>query len=220
MPSSFSHRRAEMVRTRIVARGITEPRLLEALLAVPRHGFVPDEAVDHAYADRALPIGFGQTISQPYMVASMTAALDVQPQHRVLEVGTGSGYQAAVLAQLAREVVTIERHRALADQAHARLAAAGCTNVRILVGDGSVGAPGEGPFDRILVTAGAPHVPAALRALLVPNGGCLVIPVGPRGQQDVVRITRHGDRFEETHGEACVFVPLVGDDGWPEPSAG
>lgn len=203
-----------MVETQIAARGVDVPRVLEAMRRVPRHRFVPAHAAGGAYDDRPLPIGEGQTISQPYMVAIMTAALDVQPGHRVLEIGTGSGYQAAVLACLDAEVVSIERHGVLADRARQALDESGARGVRVLVGDGTEGWPPEAPYDRILVTAGAPAVPESLRAQLA-DGGRLVIPVGPSELQHVTVIDRHGDRFTERQAEACVFVPLVGRHGWP-----
>src|SRR5512135_2520466 len=145
--------RERMVDEQLVARGLRDQRMLQAMREVPRHLFVPAAYRDEAYADRPLPIGEGQTISQPYMVAAMTAALAPDPSGRVLEVGTGSGYQAAVLSRLARQVITIERHAALAERARAALAEAGVTNVRVVVGDGSQGVPDEGPFDGIIVTA-------------------------------------------------------------------
>jgi len=200
----------------LVARGIHDARVLDVMRRVPREAFVSDEARPHAYADRALPIGSGQTISQPYMVAVMTEALRLTGTERVLEVGTGSGYQAAILAELAREVITIERIPELADAARTRLASLGYANVLVLVGDGTLGSEPHAPFDGILVAAAAPRVPAALKRQLSASGGRLVIPVGPPVQQWLAIITREGDRFSESSGTGCVFVPLLGAQGWPE----
>jgi protein-L-isoaspartate(D-aspartate) O-methyltransferase len=206
-------RREDMVETQLVARGLRDERVLGAMRRVPRHRFVPAELEREAYEDRPLAIGEGQTISQPLIVAMMTLNLKVQVEHRVLEIGTGSGYQAAVLAELARDVTTIERHAVLAESARAVLAELDIHNVTVLVGDGTLGAPG-GPYDRILVTAGAPRVPEALQNLLA-DGGRLVIPVGPPSLQYLTAIDRHGDTFETKTGSACIFVPLIGQQGWP-----
>lgn len=208
--------REEMVRAQLERRGIADGRVLAAMRAVPREWFVGDEARWQAYADRALPIGSGQTISQPFMVALMTQALGAGEKSHVLEVGTGSGYQAAILAHVAGGVVTIERHPELAETAEIRLRALGLTNVRVVVGDGTEGYPAAAPYDRILVTAGAPHVPATLKAQLA-DGGRLVIPVGSSMQQELVEIQRTGETFRERRGEGCIFVPLVGQHGWREP---
>jgi protein-L-isoaspartate(D-aspartate) O-methyltransferase len=198
----------------LLARGVADARVLDAMRRVPRDAFVPEQARSEAYADRALPIGGGQTISQPYMVAVMTEALRLTGSERVLEVGTGSGYQAAVLAELAREVITVERLPDLADAARARLAALGYANVHVIVGDGSIGSPPHAPFAGILVAAGAPHLPEALKRQLSFDGGRLVIPIGPAEQQRLTVVTRDGDRFTESTGVGCVFVPLLGDEGW------
>ncbi|OFW41426.1 MAG: protein-L-isoaspartate O-methyltransferase [Acidobacteria bacterium RIFCSPLOWO2_12_FULL_67_14b] len=211
----FEALRAEMVARQIEARGVTHARALAAMRAVPRHAFVPEDLRAAAYEDRPLPIGEGQTISQPYMVAAMTAALDPPAAGRVLEVGTGSGYQAAVLARLCREVVTIERHVRLAARAREVLAQLGLTNVRVEVGDGTLGFPQAQPYDGILVTAGAPAVPAPLRAQLA-DGGRLVVPVGGASYQELIVESRHGDRFTAEIRDACVFVPLVGRYGHTE----
>jgi len=197
----------------LVARGVTDRRVLDAMRRVPREAFVPDDARSQAYADRALPIGAGQTISQPYMVASMIEALRLTGGERVLEVGAGCGYQAAVLGELAREVFTIERVPELAEAARARLAALGYTNVHVIVGDGTLGSELHAPFAAILVAAGAPRAPEALKRQLS-DGGRLVIPIGPSDQQWVTVITRAGDQFVESKGIGCVFVPLIGEDGW------
>jgi protein-L-isoaspartate(D-aspartate) O-methyltransferase len=208
-------RREAMVRGQIERRGVTDPRVLAVLRRVARERFVPEDQAEHAYEDRALPIGLGQTISQPYMVAVMTAALRVDADHRVLEVGTGSGYQTAVLAGLAAHVWTIERHAALAHAARERIAALGFTNVTVIVGDGTEGYAPDAPYDRILVTAGAPRVPGALEAQLA-IGGRMVIPVGSAWHQDLQVIDRTPDGLRSEVGDACVFVPLVGREGWPE----
>ena len=206
-------RRDAMVRSQIERRGVDDARVLAALRGVRRELFVPPHLADAAYEDRALPIGSDQTISQPYMVALMTQALALSPDTRVLEVGTGSGYQAAVLSQLAREVITIERRPELADQARTRLAALGRVNVQVVVGDGTAGYPRAAPYDAILVTAGAPRVPEPLTAQLA-DGGRLVIPVGGPREQDLITIERRADRLVQMSGGPCVFVPLVGQFGW------
>ena len=207
-------RRDAMVRSQIERRGVTDPGVLAALRTVPRDLFVPAHLAETAYDDRALPIGSDQTISQPFMVAVMTQALGLAATSRVLEVGTGSGYQAAVLSRLARQVITIERRPELAAEARARLAALGYDNVVVIVGDGTAGYPEGAPYDAILVTAGAPQVPEPLTAQLA-DGGRLVIPVGTAREQDLITIERTGERLAQTSGERCVFVPLVGRFGWP-----
>jgi protein-L-isoaspartate(D-aspartate) O-methyltransferase len=207
--------RARMVAEQLARRGVRDRGVLDAMGRVPREEFVAPSDRWRAYADQALPIGEGQTISQPYMVAVMTAALALTGGGRVLEIGTGSGYQAAVLAELAGEVITIERHAALAEAARARLADLGYTNVTVLVGDGSVGYAAGAPYDGILVAAAAPRVPEAIK-LQLREGGRLVIPVGPPGEQELVVIRRGPDgQFIESAGDPCVFVPLVGQEGWP-----
>jgi protein-L-isoaspartate(D-aspartate) O-methyltransferase len=205
--------RERMVDEQIVARGVHDERVLDVLRSVPRHAFVPEHLRDEAYTDRPLPIGEGQTISQPYIVAAMTASLAPQPGDRVLEVGTGSGYQTAILARLASHVMSIERHASLAARAEAILDKLGIVNVHVIVGDGSEGYAAGAPYDRILVTAGAPVVPETLTAQLA-EGGRLVIPVGPSGFQHLLTIDRRGVALESHQGEACVFVPLVGRHGW------
>ena len=204
-----------MVTTQIAGRGVKDARVLAALREVPRHMFVPESVRRDAYDDRPLPIGEGQTISQPYIVAAMTATLAPAPTDRVLEIGTGSGYQTAILARLARSVVSMERHASLAARASETFALLGITNVHVVIGDGSNGHPDGGPYDRILVTAGAPAIPEALRAQLA-DGGRLVIPVGSEGFQRLILVERHGTTFTDQEGEGCVFVPLIGQHGWPE----
>lgn len=200
-----------MVERQIAARGIRDPRVLQAMREVRRDAFVPPHLRHEAYDDGPLPIGEGQTISQPFVVALMAEAARIGPEDRVLEVGTGSGYAAAVLGRLAGRVWTIERHASLAETARRRLAVEGFANVEVLVGDGSRGWPPAAPFDAILVAAGAPVVPAALRAQLAP-GGRLVMPVGPYGRQELIRITRTGpDSFQEDGLGDVAFVPLISD---------
>jgi protein-L-isoaspartate(D-aspartate) O-methyltransferase len=191
-------------------RGISDQAVLRAMDEVPREYFVAAGFADCAYADQALPIACGQTISQPYVVAYMTELLGVEPQNRVLEIGTGSGYQAAILSRLAREVVSIERYRTLADAARARVATLGYTNVTIVVGDGMAGAPDLAPFDRIMVTAAAEEIPEALTAQLA-EGGEMVVPVGPRhGTQYIVKLTkRTNGALTRENLIAVRFVPLL-----------
>ncbi len=211
----FTERRHRMVRTQIEARGVSNERVLDAMRTVPRHRFVPEKDEASAYEDHPLDIGCGQTISQPYMVAFMTALLELAPTDRVLEIGTGSAYQAAILATLAAEVITIERHEALAQRARALLAELGYGNVTVVVGDGTLGCPEYAPYDAVIVTAAAPHVPRALEEQLK-VGGRLVCPSGARDIQRLERIIRTDRGFEEEHGIGCVFVPLIGEDGWPD----
>jgi protein-L-isoaspartate(D-aspartate) O-methyltransferase len=203
-----------MVQEQIIARGISSPRVIETLLKIPRHLFVQEAMADQAYNDGALPIGEKQTISQPYMVALMSELLELKPQDHVLEIGTGSGYQTAVLASLCRRVWTIERIRPLAMQARKVLDALHLLNVNIKVGDGTLGWPEEAPFDAILVTAGAPAVPEALAEQLAP-GGRLVIPVGNEANQTILRIRKEADgSLTSETGVGCRFVPLIGQQGW------
>ncbi|NPV59181.1 MAG: protein-L-isoaspartate(D-aspartate) O-methyltransferase [Actinobacteria bacterium] len=209
----YTKARKAMVRQQIAARGVDDPRVLEAMSKVPRHLFVPAHLADRAYDDSPLPIGEGQTISQPYMVAWMTELLRLEKDSRVLEIGTGSGYQAAVLCELAREVFTIEKIPELAREAERRLSSLGYRNFRVRVGDGTLGWPEEAPFDGIIVTAGAPSVPQPLTEQLA-EGGRLVIPVGPSGMQMLTVIERRGGGFTHSEEGSCVFVPLVGEHGW------
>ena len=205
-----------MVGRQLRERGIADERVLAAMGAVPRELFVPDANQRDAYADEALPIGAGQTISQPYMVAKMTEDLAVRPGDRVLEIGTGSGYQAAILAWLGAQVTSIERQGSLIPEARARLEAAGFAHaVTVREADGSLGDPVGAPWDAIVVTAAAPGVPQALRDQLR-DGGRLVIPVGPRDHQQLMIVTRHGDEWLEEPDSACVFVPLIGAGGFED----
>jgi protein-L-isoaspartate(D-aspartate) O-methyltransferase len=205
-----------MVETQLRTRGIADEQVLAAIGAVPREAFIAEGLRRSAYADDALPIEAGQTISQPYIVARMTELLRVGPGDRVLEIGTGSGYQAAVLAELGCEVVTIERHAELALGARARLERLGYADrVEVRLGDGSIGIPEGAPWRGILVAAAAPHVPDVLRRQLDPAGGRLVIPIGGRSRQDLVVVTRDGDRWTEASDGPVVFVPLIGEGGFP-----
>ncbi len=209
----FALLRRHMVERQIAARGIVDPRLLDAFAAVPRELFVAPELGSRAYDDGPLPIGEGQTISQPYIVALMVAAAEVGPDDRVLEVGTGSGYAAAILGHIAREVVSIERHAVLADTARLRIAALGLDHVTIVEGDGSKGWPTRAPFDAILVAAAAPNVPRALIDQLRYPGGRLVMPVGGEGWcQQLVKLVRGAkDDLVMTDLGGVRFVPLIGD---------
>lgn len=202
-----------MVRDQLVARGILDERVIEVTRQVPRHLFVPEARRLQAYEDRPLPIGYGQTISQPFIVAFMTASLELTGQERVLEIGSGSGYQAAILSLLAREVISIECIKELADSVRVRLVNLGYDNVRVVFGDGSLGYPDEAPFDAIMLTAAAPDVPPPLREQLA-DGGCLVGPVGSRYDQVLVRLRRYGDKWERETLGPVIFVPLVGQYGW------
>jgi protein-L-isoaspartate(D-aspartate) O-methyltransferase len=209
-----------MVERQLRARGIRDEAVLAAMASVQRELFVPAEFAARAYDDEALPIADGQTISQPYMVAIMVELLRPRPGMRVLEIGTGSGYGAAILAAAGCDVLSIERYEGLAAAAVGRLAGIGRgSRVRIVVGDGSVGVAGEAPFDGIVVTAAAPAVPAALRAQLA-EGGRLVVPVGPRHGQELILVTRTGDDFHERSCGPCIFVPLVGAGGFSDETPG
>src|SRR5271167_2231832 len=210
---TLEEQRARMVEDQLRSRGIRDPRVLAAMGKVPREEFIAREDLGDAYGDHPLPIGAGQTVSQPYIVAAMIESLGLRPSDRVLEVGTGTGYQAAILAELAAEVWTIERHQELASRARDILARLGYTNVHVVHGDGSLGLPEHAPFDRILVAAGAPRIPDSLVAPLV-DGGRLVVPVGNRAEQQVQILRKLGSETVVTTHELCRFVPLVGQEGW------
>ncbi|HEU0134735.1 MAG TPA: protein-L-isoaspartate(D-aspartate) O-methyltransferase, partial [Allosphingosinicella sp.] len=216
--ADYADRREEMVRRQIAGRGIREPRLLDAFRAVPRELFVPEEARELAYDDGPLPIESGQTISQPYIVALMIEAAAVGPGARLLEIGAGSGYAAAVASRLAAEVIAIERHPELARLARGRMERLGFGNVRIVEGDGTIGLPGEAPFDSILCSAAGSHVPEALRRQLS-IGGALVIPIGEPGSvQKLVKVSRRDEEDFRTEDLGAVrFVPLIGAQGWADP---
>lgn len=206
-----------MINQHLIGRGISQPEVLEAMRMVPREEFVPAKLAAYAYDDAPLPIDEGQTISQPYMVAFMAESLDLGPEDRVLEIGAGSGYSAAVISRIAAEVVTVEHFPGLAATAKERLRRLHYDNVEVVVGDGTLGWPEGAPYDAIQVTAGAPHVPSALKSQLA-VGGRLVIPVGahPR-MQLLVRVRRLKDADFTTEQLCAVqFVPLVGEDGWYE----
>ncbi len=206
--------REEMVEEQIKSRGISDERILEAMREIPRHRFVPEADLNRAYDDRPHPIGCNQTISQPYIVALMTSYLDLSEDHSVLEIGTGSGYQASILAHIADQVYTIERHEQLAEQAKEILYELGYEKVMIRVGDGTRGWPEKQPFDRIIVTAGSPQVPDSLVEQLSEQQGKMVIPVGEPHSQRLTRLIKEdGEITREEHG-SCVFVKLVGDEGW------
>jgi len=207
--------RARMVTEQLVRRGIKEAKVLQAMSKVPRHLFVDETLRFRAYDDSPLPIGEGQTMSQPYMVALMTEALELQGYERTLEVGTGSGYQTAILAELVHRVWSIERLQGLADRAAKVLKELGYSNITIKVGDGSLGWPEEAPFDAILVTAGAPDVPPALLSQLADNGR-LVIPVGDAHSQVLKRFVRRRDSYSSVDLVGCAFVKLVGEQAWQE----
>jgi protein-L-isoaspartate(D-aspartate) O-methyltransferase len=205
--------RQTMVRNQLERRDITAPRILDAMRQVPRHLFVPPEWRSEAYSDRPLPIGEGQTISQPYMVAIMLQELSLRSNARVLEVGTGSGYQAAVLSRLAAQVWSLEYFSPLADKARQLLQRLNCHNVQVIVGDGGLGLPAYAPYDGIVVAAAAGRPPPPLLAQLA-EGGRLVIPVGTATSQELFVITKQVDRYHEQRRVHCRFVPLLGQEGW------
>ncbi len=212
----YGPQRTEMIEKQLRRRGITDATVLAAMAEVPRHEFVPHELRSRAYEDAPLPIGGGQTISQPYIVAAMTAALRLQPEDRVLEIGTGCGYQAAVLSRLAKEVFTIERRAELASAASEKLARLGYSNVHVHCGDGTLGLPEFAPFNAILVAAAAPAVPQPLLGQLA-EGGRMILPIGDTEHQELRLIEKQGTAFLTSTMEGCRFVPLVGYYGWQEP---
>ena len=205
-----------MVNTQIKARGIYDPKVLDAMLKVPRHEFVPEDMRPYAYEDRPLPIGEGQTISQPYMVALMTQCMELEGPESVLEIGAGSGYQAAILAEIAAMVYTIERFPSLLQRAQEVLARLGYTNYKALVGDGTLGWEENAPFNGIMVTAGAPDVPPSLLEQLADKGR-LVIPIGPERYQTLYKIVKKGKKIRREFVTYCSFVPLIGKEGWGNP---
>jgi protein-L-isoaspartate(D-aspartate) O-methyltransferase len=209
---SFDRQRLEMVARQLRARGITDPRVLAAMTAVPREHFVGPDYSREAYSDQPLPIGAGQTISQPYVVARMAELAEIQPTDRVLDVGVGSGYQTAVLSKLADKVYGVEIRRELAELAERRLAALGIDEVKVRVGDGGYGWAEHGPYDAILVAAAAESVPIPLLAQLA-RGGRMVIPIGDPGQQELVRMVRRGDDFTRKSFGPVRFVAFMGDYG-------
>jgi protein-L-isoaspartate(D-aspartate) O-methyltransferase len=212
----FAAERRAMVEDQVRRRGVASPRVLEAMLSVPRHEFVPAEFQADAYADKPLPIGEGQTISQPFMVGAMTQALDLTGSERVLEIGTGSGYQAAVLSLLAREVISIESHTSLALAAQERLVRLGYANVHVHNGDGSLGFADAAPYDAILIAAAAPEIPPLLASQLC-DGGRLVIPVGSQENQELLQARKESGVLHTRALFDCKFVPLLGRYGWRRP---
>ena len=211
---TFDEQRARMVDEQLRARGLTDERLLAAFRKVPRHLFVPEELRREAYTDNPLPIGGGQTISQPYMVALMTSCLRLQGHERVLEIGTGSGYQAAILAELALEVFSVERLPELLHLVAERLQALGYANVHLRPSNGSLGWPEHAPYDAMLVTAAAPDVPPPLLAQLAERGR-IILPIGPPEGQALIEVHKHDGTVTRTEIASCVFVPLLGQYGWP-----
>jgi protein-L-isoaspartate(D-aspartate) O-methyltransferase len=210
---SFRRERMEMVERQIAARGVHDPRVLEAMRQIPRHQFVPEEYKNASYEDRPLPIGKGQTISQPYIVAVMTELLELQ----VLEIGTGSGYQAALLSRLAARVITLERLPGIAEQARNTLLNLEISNVEVVVADGTLGWPQEAPYNAILVTASTPEIPPPLLNQLA-EGGRLVAPVGGQGYQELIKVVKREGKVEKTYHGGVVFVPLIGQYGWQKES--
>lgn len=211
----YDAKRREMVEHQLKARDISDTHVLKAMLEVPRHEFVPVEMREAAYEDFPLPISEEQTISQPYIVALMTQELELKGDEKVLEVGTGSGYQAAVLSRVAKTVYTIERLPELAREAEKNLRKSSYLNVNVIVGDGTLGLKKHAPYDAILVSAACNKVPDALKEQLK-DGGRLIIPVGDRISQELLKITKKGKEFIEKKICDCAFVPLIGEDGWKE----
>jgi len=208
-----------MVENQIVNKGITDQRVVQAMLDIPRHLFVEDALQNQAYSDFPLPIGYRQTISQPFIVAYMTAALELTGDEDVLEIGTGSGYQAAILAKLARKVHTVERIPELARQARRIFTRLGLLNINIKVSDGTIGWKEKAPFDAIVVTAAAPEIPQQYLEQLTPDGGRMLIPVGARDSQVLIKVVRHGERYDQQQLLGCRFVPLIGESGWNDPDS-
>jgi len=216
IPEERAAERKRMVESQLITRGLRNKAVLQSMMAVPRHCFVPPHLQDHAYDDGPLPIGEGQTISQPYIVALMADALELDPGDRALDIGTGSGYAAAVLSRMVSEVYTVERYSRLAEEAVKRFRILGYDNIKVMVGDGTKGWPEEAPFDGIQVTAGAPEVPQTLFEQLRP-GGRLVIPVGGMGFQELLCIEKNPDGIITRENLCAVrFVPLVGAEGWTD----
>lgn len=211
----FVRLRETMVKEQIAAKGVRDPRVLDAIRRVPREKFVSPSELQEAYADTPLPIECGQTVSQPYMVALMTECLELQGHEKALEIGTGSGYQTAILCSLCDFVYSVEKYPELSEKAVAILQELGCSNFRVTVGDGTKGWPEYAPYDAIIVTAGAPDVPAPLMEQ-VAVGGRLVIPVGDAYSQVLRRIVRTETGYDSHNVCGCRFVPLVGEYGWPE----
>jgi protein-L-isoaspartate(D-aspartate) O-methyltransferase len=212
---SRKEERLRMVRDQVEARGVEDRRVLDAMREIPRHLFIPDEFGAAAYHDRPLPIGSGQTISQPYIVGLMTSLLELKQNDKVLEIGAGSGYQAAILSKLARSVITVERLPEIASKAKGMMQRLGISNVNVVVGDGTLGYAPDAPYDGIIITAASPDIPRPLVDQLADTGS-LVAPVGPRDLQQLVRIRKQGDRISRETFGGVVFVPLLGCHGWQE----
>ncbi|MFQ5585399.1 MAG: protein-L-isoaspartate(D-aspartate) O-methyltransferase [Thermodesulfobacteriota bacterium] len=210
---NYTRARQVMVETQIIPRGIRDERVIDAMIEVPRHLFVEEGLKEQAYNDYPLPIGEGQTISQPYIVALMTESLDLKGYERVLEIGTGSGYQTAILALLAEKVYTVERIPVLASRARRLLDEVHCSNVVIKICDGTGGLPEEAPFEAIIVTAASPEVPEILVKQLS-DGGRMIIPVGTEYEQTLLKVSRRGERFFKESLGGCRFVKLIGQHGW------
>jgi protein-L-isoaspartate(D-aspartate) O-methyltransferase len=205
--------REKMVQEQLINRGITSPRVLDAFRKVPRHLFIEDGLIYQAYSDYPLPIAEGQTISQPYIVALMTQNLDLQPDDVILEIGTGSGYQTAILAELAAKVYSIERFGNIASKARKLLDGLGYHNVMIIIGDGTKGYPQNAPYNGIIVTAAAPYIPETL-TMQLKEGGMLIIPVGGEYTQELLKVIKHGDTLKKESLGGCRFVKLIGEYGW------
>ncbi len=212
---NFERLRNLMVDIQLIPRGIKDRRVLEVMRKIPRHLFIPEAYWDNAYEDMALSIGEGQTISQPYMVAIMTELLELNGSEKVLEIGTGSGYQAAILSELAREVYTIERVKGLGLNAKDKLKEMGYENIYVIIGDGTKGLPEKAPFDRIIITAAAPKIPECLLEQLN-EGGIIIAPVGQRFSQILLKVKKSKGILKEEYHTPCVFVPLIGEFGWTE----
>ncbi len=210
----------KMLQSQIIDRGVRAPAVIQAMRKLPRELFVSTEHREDAYTDQPLSIGHGQTISQPFIVALMTEALDIASDHRILEVGTGSGYQTAILALMAKHVYSIERLLPLASTARAHLASLGITNVDIRQGDGTLGWPDHAPFDRILLSAAGPQSPRNLLLSQLADGGIAVLPCGGPYDQILLKVTRTGDTLTERFLCGCRFVKLIGQEGWPEDQHG
>lgn len=213
MQDDFSRLRELMVETQLIPRGIKDMRVLDAMRKVPRHLFIDESLWHEAYDDMALPFGEGQTISQPYMVAVMTELLELKGDEKVLEIGTGSGYQAAILAEMSKEVYTIERLGSLSERAGKTLLYLGYENTHLIVGDGTLGLPESAPFNRILITAGTPKIPDPLIEQLA-EGGIILAPVGDRFSQQLRKAVKKNGQVSTEFHTPCVFVPLIGEYGW------
>jgi protein-L-isoaspartate(D-aspartate) O-methyltransferase len=214
--SDYLFQRQQMVEIQLAGRGIKDERVINAFLKIPRHLFVDEPNIKQAYEDNPLPIGCNQTISQPYMVAFMIEQLNLHNNHNVLEIGTGSGYQTALLAELSREVYTVDRMPELAQTAQKRLELLGYRSIHYKTGDGTLGWEEFAPFDRIIISAGSPRVPNELIKQLSANNGILLCPVGNKFSQDLIRVIKRNDHIEQNNLGSCVFVKLVGAEGWKE----